>query len=904
MLSGVLRHLYRRQQNVSEDFATLVDEPWYFEQYGPLIPEGLSALEHYANYGAGLGCDPSPCFSTSAYIAQHPGLCESGMNPLWHFLTRGRATGSRVVVSSLADSALIAHPLARQPAKRLEDKLWAGFSDEVLPLLRLKRISPTEGMKERSDALWALARWAAFHKDYATALAHLSQRRHIDPGIRHSKEQVLLESDCLVRFGAEPQAYECVQAARRVVGRQDSDLRLALSNTYVRAHTGTAVSQRLAALNGILQRAGFCPIERRDSARPLALDNVMAAAMPASDAEHSKVSILVPAYNAGAQIEPALRSLSAQSWANLEILVVDDCSTDDTRKRVQALMATDSRIKLFQMPQNSGAYAARNYGLSLASGELVTVHDADDWSHPQKLETQVRYLLDHPDAIATITDWARAREDLYFTGTFRAHGALTSENTSSLMFRRSAIDALGQWDLARTSADSEFMLRLKAVYGEGAVVRLHKGVPLAFALDQDSSLTRTPVTHAKTLFYGARREYREAARAWHESVPPESLKLPLAGGQRPFPIPSVMQVDRRDTPRRYDLVVMADFNLDGGAFVSTINYVNAALALGKKVAIFHWRRADLDVTLPLKASLRARARAGEFDILAAGEAVETDRVLVGYPVVLRYRLDAVPEIRADQFAILVNQMAARLTDGGDPQYDPRQIHANVQALFGIEPIWVPISGLVRRLMESDERYPPPHRDVWSPLLDVDTWKVAEPHWRGAERDQPVLGRHARDHYTKWPSSPQALAQAYCADQGCEVRLLGGADYALNVLGRRPDNWQVSAFAESTRDFLGELDFFVHYPHERYIEEFGRAVLEAMGLGIPVILPPVFEETFGDYAHYAEPGQVWPLVQQLWRDESAYLEAANRGLAFVRERAHYSVLAERLRRLDKTPVATG
>ena len=896
--------LYRSELGVSEEFSALIDEPWYLRQYGRLMPESMSALMHYATYGVSLGCDPSPYFSTDAYLEQHPELRKGGINPLWHFVTRGRSTGSRAVISQYADPTLVGHPLLRQPAKQLVEKLWSGFSEEVLPLLKLKRVSPTERMKERSDALWALARWDAFQKNYSGALAYLSLRRHIDPGVRNSKEQVLLESDCLVRFAAEEQAYECVQEARRSLGKADPDLRLALSNTYVHAQSDLAVKRRLSAINGIFDRAGFSAIKRLDSGRPLALDNLIAAPInfsdPSSSAPKPTVSVLMPVYNAGAYIDTALRGLLAQSWGSLEILVIDDCSTDDTRERVQGMAETDERIKLFSMPRNSGAYAARNYGLSLATGSLITVHDADDWSHPQKIETQVRYLLRHPEAIATITDWARAREDLYFTGTFRAHGALTSENTSSLMFRSSAIDALGQWDLARTSADSEFILRLKALYGDGSVVRLHKGVPLAFALDQESSLTRTPVTHAKTLFYGARREYREAARAWHESVPPEALRLPLKTGQRPFPIPSVMEVERLEGSRRYDMVVMADFNLDGGAFVSTMNYINAALALGQKVAIFHWRRADLDVTLPLKASLRERARAGYFDILAAGEKVEADRVLVGYPVILRYRLDAVPEIRTRQFVILVNQMAARLTDGGDPQYDPRRIQSNVLDLFGVDPLWVPISGLVRRLMEHDKRYPKPHHDIWSPLLDVDRWQRdgdSNPRWRGGDRDKPVVGRHARDHYTKWPSSPQALSQAYCVDKACEVQLLGGADYALNVLGRRPENWRVNAFADSTREFLAGLDFFIHYPHERYIEEFGRAVLEAMGLGIPVILPPVFEETFGDYAHYAAPEEVWPLVEELWRDESAYLKAANHGLAFVRERAHYSVLAERLRRLD-------
>jgi glycosyltransferase involved in cell wall biosynthesis len=889
--------LYRRELSVSEDYASLIDEPWYLSQYRHFIPDGMSALEHYSGYGVALGCDPSPCFSTQAYLDQHPELIKSGVNPLWHFLTRGCASGSRVAKSRLMDENLRDHTLARQPAKLLENLLWSGFSGEVLPLLRLKCLSPVDRRKERGDALWALARWSAFQNDYTAALAYLCQRRTIDPRVIYSKEQVLLEADCWLRCAEEARAYERVMAARRKVGRKDPDLLLALSNCFARGTDTTAVESRLAAINTILQSAGFQSLCRQDANSPLRLNNITAVAHPAQGPERAKVSVLMPAYNAGEQIEWALRSVLAQSWQNIEVLVVDDCSTDDTPECVKAIAQTDERVRFFQMPRNSGAYAARNYGLSLASGDVITVHDSDDWSHPQKLETQVRYLLDHPEATATLTDWARAREDLYFTGTFRAHAALISENTSSLMFRREVVNALGRWDLARTSADTEFVLRLRAVYGPDSVVPLHQGVPLAFALDQETSLTRTPVTHAKTLFYGARREYREAAEEWHASVQQKELKLPRHG--RPFPIPSVMQPHRESSVPNYDLVVIADFNLGGGAYVSSINYVNAAIALGLRVAIFHWCRADLDVTLPLKPSLRECARRGEFDILSAGETVDAERVLVGYPVVLKYRLDAVPTIRTRQFLILVNQMAARLTDGGDPQYDPRRIHANVQALFDIEPLWVPISALVRRLMREDSRYPTPYESVWNPLLDVEKMCVERVVWRGGERCEPVLGRHARDHYTKWPSGAGALAQAYCADKPCEVRLLGGADYALNVLGRRPANWRVQEFADSTVEFLRELDFFIHFPHERYIEEFGRAVLEAMGMGIPVILPPVFEETFGDYAHYAQPDQVWPLVQRLWADETAYREAGERGLAFVHDHARYEVLAERLKQLDNT-----
>ncbi len=879
-------------------YAMFIDERWYRIQYGDLIPPHMSALSHYSAYGVNLGLDPSAFFNTDEYLTQCPELQESGENPLWHFVTKGQGNGIAVKPSRLLQPNDYPPALMRQSARKLESKLWGGFSDEVWSVLRSHLVAPYVRASDRSYAAWALARWSAFHKDYAVALSFLSWRRWIDREAFNQKAQVLLEVDCLIRLGRERDAYGRLRVARKGGDENDTDLLLSLSNVYVNGVGNKVREQRLRALNKVLTHHGFASLALRNREQPLSIFNLKGAAESTGFCDDAKVSVLMPAYNAGAQIELAIRSLQEQSWTNLEILVADDCSSDDTRSRVEMLAKSDPRVRLIALEHNGGAYAARNAALEQASGDLITVHDSDDWSHPQKLEVQVRHLLEQPSAVATITDWARAREDLYFTGTFRAHGSLVSENTSSLMFRREAVERLGGWDLARTSADSEYVLRLRRVFGDEAVVRLHRGVPLAFALDQETSLTRTPVTHAKTLFFGARREYREAASAWHELASADELKLPLSGGERPFPIPTVMRTKNRDEVRRYDIVVIADFNLSGGAFVSTMNYVNAAIAQGKRVAIFHWRRADLEVETPLKPVLRQRAAIGDFDILAPGEAVTSDVVLVGYPVVLNYRLDAVPEIRTTRFIILVNQMANRLTTGGDPQYDPRRIDRNVRSLFGVNPLWVPISGLVQRLMREDERYPEPHFDIWNPLLDVDNWCLTRVNWRGDQRPRPVVGRHARDHYTKWPSSAKALAAAYCVGRNCEVRLLGGADQALSILGSYPDNWQVLAFAESTYDFLQDLDFFIHYPHEHYIEEFGRAVLEAMGLGIPVILPPVFKETFGDFAAYAEPDEVWSVVEKLWGDKLAYQAASERGLQFVREHARYDVLNRRLEQLNE------
>src|SRR5690606_4097706 len=116
----------------------------------------------------------------------------------------------------------------------------------------------------------------------------------------------------------------------------------------------------------------------------------------------------------------------------------------------------------------------------------------------------------------------------------------------------------------------------------------------------------------------------------------------------------------------------------------------------------------------------------------------------------------------------------------------------------------------------------------------------------------VIGRHGRDHYTKWPTASEAIGAAYCANMPCDVRILGGADRALDILGTQPKNWTTYAFGSmDARTFLSDLDFYVHFPNENYIEEGARCVIEAMASGIPVILPPVFREHFGDAALYVE-----------------------------------------------------
>ena len=99
------------------------------------------------------------------------------------------------------------------------------------------------------------------------------------------------------------------------------------------------------------------------------------------------VSVVIPAYNACDYIEAAVRSAQAQTMRDIEIIVIDDASTDATPDIVRDLAADDARILVTRMEVNSGPGASRNRGLRLARGTWIALLDADDRFHPQRLET-------------------------------------------------------------------------------------------------------------------------------------------------------------------------------------------------------------------------------------------------------------------------------------------------------------------------------------------------------------------------------------------------------------------------------------------------------------------------------------------------------------------------------------
>ncbi|MBK1885444.1 glycosyltransferase family 2 protein [Marinobacter sp. DY40_1A1] len=103
-----------------------------------------------------------------------------------------------------------------------------------------------------------------------------------------------------------------------------------------------------------------------------------------------KVSVVMPAYNASNYIEATISSVLKQSISDWELIVVDDCSTDDTRDKVIALAENDPRIRLIALDKNFGGPAGpRNMGVRAARSDFVAFLDSDDIWHPEKLRIQL-----------------------------------------------------------------------------------------------------------------------------------------------------------------------------------------------------------------------------------------------------------------------------------------------------------------------------------------------------------------------------------------------------------------------------------------------------------------------------------------------------------------------------------
>lgn len=129
--------------------------------------------------------------------------------------------------------------------------------------------------------------------------------------------------------------------------------------------------------------------------------------------EQHKVSVIMPAYNASQFIAQAIESVLNQTYNNWELIVVDDCSNDDTINIIENFCVNDSRIRLIKHKRNQGVAVARNTALDVATGDFIAFLDADDKWISNKLELQIDFMIKN-NYVLTYTGYQKFDSD---TGT-------------------------------------------------------------------------------------------------------------------------------------------------------------------------------------------------------------------------------------------------------------------------------------------------------------------------------------------------------------------------------------------------------------------------------------------------------------------------------------------------------
>ena len=258
----------------------------------------------------------------------------------------------------------------------------------------------------------------------------------------------------------------------------------------------------------------------------------------AATSDHPRLSVVIPLYNKAGQIARALDSVRTQTVRDIEVIVVDDGSTDGGADIVQA--CGDARVRLHRQP-NGGVAAARNQGVALSRCPLVAFLDADDAWHPDHLERLWRLRLAHPGAVGWATNYEIVEPDGRRTPGVRSetapHVVLTPENFYRIALQGSPVCS------SAVMVDKEALLRKQQeIYGwwqahkaavKGSVEALLSGPSHRAALGEYARMTRNriPLAH-EALRLGELLRHQSAAsirrrlanpvgpvkRIWRESL--------------------------------------------------------------------------------------------------------------------------------------------------------------------------------------------------------------------------------------------------------------------------------------------------------------------------------------------------------------------------------------------------
>lgn len=231
-----------------------------------------------------------------------------------------------------------------------------------------------------------------------------------------------------------------------------------------------------------------------------------------------EISVILPFYNAEQTLTRAIQSILIQTFADFELLLVDNNSADSSFSLAKKLMETDNRVRLVH-EQKQGVSYAMNCGLQNARGKFIARMDADDVAHPQRLEKQVRFLNENPEIglvgsevhyMAHEKNTAGFKRFVKWVNSFHAHEEIERSRfveipivNPTLLFRKNIYKKIGGCRHGDYPEDYEMLLR----YLEAGVKMRKLSDPLLEWHDYSTRLTRTDERYSTEAFFRVKSKY-------------------------------------------------------------------------------------------------------------------------------------------------------------------------------------------------------------------------------------------------------------------------------------------------------------------------------------------------------------------------------------------------------------
>jgi hypothetical protein len=331
--------------------------------------------------------------------------------------------------------------------------------------------------------------------------------------------------------------------------------------------------------------------------------------------------------------------------------------------------------------------------------------------------------------------------------------------------------------------------------------------------------------------------------------------------------------------QRYDVAIVGDFRFPGGTSTAVAAEIEAQARAGYRTALLALKAPVLKFPHRIHPQIRAHLEAGRADLVDPETPIEAGLALVHHPQVLTHLPRARFRLAAEHRLLVAHHPPYDAE--GRPFYDWSEVERNAAALFGRPVPWAPVGPAVRRQLRSLPGGPALWLEDWSNVLDPAAWTTAPRPFAG---EIPVIGRHSRPDLLKWPATRDEVLLVYPGTADVRVRALGGDPTIARFLAPLPPNWELLPFdTVGVREFLAGLDVYVFYHHPRWVEAFGRTLIEAMAAGLPVVLPEHFRELFGEAALYAEPCEAAATVRRLRAEPEVARAQGERARAAVEER---------------------